>query len=257
MLCGTADRAPHVETRALSWPTRSGEEFNDGSYTAAGTDVTRRDSLQRGGRRLRQRREDARGGALGVVFVLLEEDQVTDAGARAGYAALVDYLRKQINDIIPTLYLGKQDITDEEIDALIDKAFDTIEDAIRSVQSAGENFWSWVDADDTIGYKLLRFSHDDLADNYWDINERFQKVAQNGVVVEDWRVTARFKVPGRTRTTTPTRAAPRTSGARPRRVPPPPACTRRAGCRPSSTATPGGICTSCGATPSGRSARPT
>jgi hypothetical protein len=124
-----------------------------------------------------------------VVFVLLEEDQVTDAGARAGYAALVDYLRKQINDIIPTLYLGKQDITDEEIDALIDKAFDTIEDAIRSVQSAGENFWSWVDADDTIGYKLLRFSHDDLADNYWDINERFQKVAQNGVVVEDWRVT--------------------------------------------------------------------
>ncbi|MET0479541.1 MAG: hypothetical protein ABW222_16490, partial [Actinomycetota bacterium] len=60
--------------------------------------------------------EDARGGALGVVFVLLEEDQVTDAGARAGYAALVDYLRKQINDIIPTLYLGKQDITDEEID---------------------------------------------------------------------------------------------------------------------------------------------
>ena len=133
--------------------------------------------------------EDARCGALGVVFVLLEEDQVTDAGARAGYAALVDYLRKQINDIIPTLYLGKQDITDEEIDALIDKAFDTIEDAIRSVQSAGENFWSWVDADDTIGYKLLRFSHDDLADNYWDINERFQKVAQNGVVVEDWRVT--------------------------------------------------------------------
>jgi len=28
--------------------------------------------------------EDASGGALGVVFVLLEEDQVTDAGARAG-----------------------------------------------------------------------------------------------------------------------------------------------------------------------------
>jgi hypothetical protein len=28
--------------------------------------------------------EDARGGALGVVFVPLEEDQVTDAGARAG-----------------------------------------------------------------------------------------------------------------------------------------------------------------------------
>jgi hypothetical protein len=36
-----------------------------------------------------------------VVFVLLEEDQVTDAGARAGYAALVDYLRKQINGYIP------------------------------------------------------------------------------------------------------------------------------------------------------------
>jgi hypothetical protein len=65
-----------------------------------------------------------------VVLVLLEEDQVTDAGARAGDAALVDYLRKQINGIIPTLYLGKQ-----------------------------------------------------------DINERFQKVAQNGVVLEDWRVT--------------------------------------------------------------------
>ena len=126
-------------------------------------------------------------GVIGVVLALLEEDQVTDAGARAGYAALVDFVRKEINRIIPTLNINKQEVSDDEIAALIDKAFDTVEDAIINVQSAGDNFWSWVDGDDTIGVKVLRWSHDALVDNYWDINERFQKVV-NGAVSEDWQV---------------------------------------------------------------------
>jgi hypothetical protein len=129
-------------------------------------------------------------GAVGVVLVLLEEDQVTDHGAQAGYAALVDFVRKAINnDIIPKLNLGKQEVSDEEIADLIDGAFAAVEGAIRGVQSTGENFWSWVDGDDTIGFRVLRVSHDKLVDTYSDINERFRWIRQDThTVVEDWQV---------------------------------------------------------------------
>ncbi len=132
--------------------------------------------------------EGPRSGQIGVVMVLLEEDQVTDAGARAGYAVLVDFIRTEINRLISTLNIGNQDVSDDQINELIDKAFVTVEDAIRNVQDGSENFWSWVDADDTIGFKVLRFKHEDLIHNYWDISERFQHVASNGVITDDWLV---------------------------------------------------------------------
>ena len=82
----TADRAPHVETRALSWPTRSGEELNDGHGNLGDRDVDAGDTLvvprSIGEFRTTLRPiplseklqedhpdEDARGGALGVVFL--------------------------------------------------------------------------------------------------------------------------------------------------------------------------------------------
>ena len=201
--------------------------------------------------------KDAPGG-LGVVLVLMEENLVSDAGARAGYAALVEFVRNVINnDIIPKLYLGDQEVEDKEINDRVDEAIGTIEDAIKHVQGAGENFWSWVDKDRTIGFRVLRVTQDALADNYWDINECLLRVRQdNGAVVDNWQVTGSRKVPGRAPTTTPTRVAPRISAPCPRPPPRQPACIPQLGCRTSSTATPTGTCTSCGATPSARSARP-
>jgi hypothetical protein len=69
------------------------------------------------------------GGALGVVLVLMEENEVSDAGARIGYAALVDYVRKAINnDIIPKLNINKKRIEDDDIKPLIDPAIDAVKE---------------------------------------------------------------------------------------------------------------------------------
>ena len=61
------------------------------------------------------------GGALGVVFVLMEENLVSDHGARAGYAALCDFVKRKIDEIIPTLRIGNEDVDDANLAALIDE----------------------------------------------------------------------------------------------------------------------------------------
>ena len=133
--------------------------------------------------------EDAQSGIFGLVLVLMEEDQVTDAGANAGYATLADFLQRELDRIIPTLSIFKQDVSDDEIDDLTDKAFGAVEAAIRHVQDRWENVWSFLDADDTIGFKLLRWRHDKIveAGGHIDISERFQTIA-NQVVTQDWLV---------------------------------------------------------------------
>jgi hypothetical protein len=54
--------------------------------------------------------------------------------ASAGYAALADYVRQAINnDIIPSLYLYKQDVSDDEISKLVDEAFDAVNTSCPTV----------------------------------------------------------------------------------------------------------------------------
>ena len=127
------------------------------------------------------------GGQIGAVLVLLEEDQVSDNGAKAGYAALTDFAKKAIDAKVNELHLGKQEVNEDEINALIDAAIEAVEAEIRSVQDGSQNFWSWVDGDDRIGVKVLRFNHKDLTNNYWDISERFRFLNNTGVE-EEWLV---------------------------------------------------------------------
>jgi hypothetical protein len=127
------------------------------------------------------------GGQIGAVMVLLEEDQVSDNGAKAGYAALTDFAKKAIDAKVNELHLGKQEVNEDEINALIDAAIEAVEAEIRSVQDGSQNFWSWVDGDDRIGVKVLRFNHKDLTNNYWDISERFRFLTNTGVE-EEWLV---------------------------------------------------------------------
>jgi hypothetical protein len=108
---------------------------------------------------------DDLGGVAGVVAVLMEEDNVTDAGAEAGHDALNGATRDAINQIVATRTLTNQEVTDEEIAAFEESISEIVADAVSSQQNVFENIWSWLNEDDTIGFKAFIFSHDELVPN--------------------------------------------------------------------------------------------
>jgi len=104
------------------------------------------------------------GGVIGAVTVLMEEDNVSHAGAEAGHAALDAFVRQALDGLIPTLGVAHPNVSQEDMDALTEGAEEAIADAIESAQSGWENFVSWLNADDQIGHSVFTFSHDRLAE---------------------------------------------------------------------------------------------
>lgn len=102
------------------------------------------------------------GGVVGVVVILMEEDNVSDAGAEAGHQALNAAVRSALQQIINTRSLSNQDVSDSDIDGFTSAIESKVKDAIESQQSFFENLWSWLNPDDTIGVKVFVFKHDDL-----------------------------------------------------------------------------------------------
>jgi hypothetical protein len=103
------------------------------------------------------------GGVIGVVCVLMEEDNVSDAGAEAGHQALNDGVRAAVNQIVATRTVTNQDVTDAELAGFESQITDAVSSAIQDQQSFFENLWSWFNADDSIGFTVFLFAHDDLA----------------------------------------------------------------------------------------------
>ena len=102
-------------------------------------------------------------GLVGVVCVLMEEDNVTDDGAEAGHAALNTAVASALADIIATRGFSNPDITEEEIDQYMEPVRDTVTEAVKNQQSFFENLWSWLNEDDTIGTRVFFWKQDDLA----------------------------------------------------------------------------------------------
>lgn len=102
-------------------------------------------------------------GVAGVVVVLMEEDNVSDEGAVAGYNALVNEIQQRLNMLIPKLGINHQDVTETDIEGLQNGISDAISNAVQEAQSGWQNFWSWLNADDQIGSKFFSFKHDSLA----------------------------------------------------------------------------------------------
>jgi hypothetical protein len=92
----------------------------------------------------------------------MEEDNVSDDGAEAGHRALNDAVGAALQEIIDTRSLTNQEVSEAEIQGLTGAIETKIRNAIVDQQNAFENFWSWINADDTIGVKVFIFKHDDL-----------------------------------------------------------------------------------------------
>lgn len=122
------------------------------------------------------------GGVVGVAVVLMEEDWVTDAGAEAGHVALNQFIEQAINDLIPTLGVTHQDVTEDDINALTGKASDAVSDAVANAQSTWHNVTSWLNSDDQIGSKVFTFSHDAF------VADAFQSFSQRWKNEGDWEL---------------------------------------------------------------------
>lgn len=102
------------------------------------------------------------GGVIGVIAVLMEEDNVSNSGAEAGHQALNNAVRSAIQQIINTRSLSNQDVSEDELKGFTDAIQNKVKDAIIDQQNFFENLWSAINPDDTIGVKVFIFKHDDL-----------------------------------------------------------------------------------------------
>jgi hypothetical protein len=102
------------------------------------------------------------GGVVGVVLVMMEEDNVSDDGAAAGHTALNNAVRTALQKIVDTRSISNQDVSEEELDQFTGSIGAAVEAAIVNQQNAFENLWSWINPDDTIGTKVFMFNHDEL-----------------------------------------------------------------------------------------------
>ena len=121
-------------------------------------------------------------GFFGVVVVLMEEDNVTDAGAEAGHHALNTAVQSAIDKVLRLLGAGHTSITPEDIESVTAGIDDAVKDAIREQQNLFENIWSWLNADDQIGNKTFIFNQDQF------VTEEFpdQRIGSLGFS-ERWR----------------------------------------------------------------------
>jgi hypothetical protein len=134
-------------------------------------------------------------GMVGVVTVLMEEENVSAQGAEAGHDALNRYVRQAVNQSIKDFDV--RDIDVENIQASIKAYFagkvssfvDGIEvavsGAVRSAQNLIQNLWSLLDRDELIGYEIWDYNSVELGKAPGPIKfSRRWEVGANG----DWEL---------------------------------------------------------------------
>ncbi len=103
-------------------------------------------------------------GVIGVVAVLMEEDNVSDAGAEAGHHALNNAVEQALQELVASLGAANQEVTKEQVDALKSGIEDKVRKAIIDHQNAFQNLWAWFNPDDSIGTQIWYWDHDELAE---------------------------------------------------------------------------------------------
>jgi hypothetical protein len=126
-------------------------------------------------------------GIVGVIAVLMEEDNVSDSGAEAGHQGLNNHVKNSINNFISSISLldflnstdpqaDLQQMIADLIKSIEDGIEDVVKDAITSNQNWLEDIWAWVNKDDKIGDKVWTFNAQEIIDAGYHIplNERWK-----------------------------------------------------------------------------------
>lgn len=105
------------------------------------------------------------GGVVGIVAVLMEQDNTSTTAIAAGYSALLNAVRDGLNAIVPTL----QSIPNEEsLKALAAQLSGSASDAVVNAIKEEVSWWDFLtglgDMDDKIGSHVFSFTQGKLAE---------------------------------------------------------------------------------------------
>lgn len=106
------------------------------------------------------------GGALGVVVVVLEEDETPHAAAAAGHKAFNEAMQRELDALFPTFTIMDPTPTPDQLHELEDKISTAIHDAIEKKVNIGQWIAGWFGGgqDDKIGTFTRIWTHGDLED---------------------------------------------------------------------------------------------
>ncbi|MGW4946235.1 hypothetical protein ACWEOZ_32155 [Actinoplanes sp. NPDC004185] len=103
-------------------------------------------------------------GVIGMIAVLMEQDNTPAAAIRDGHRALNRAVQRELDALIPTLGFLHQEPTTEEIQEMTRRIGGTVEKAIRNDVSS----WEWLSGlgnmDDKIGSMVVQYSQQELLD---------------------------------------------------------------------------------------------
>jgi hypothetical protein len=103
-------------------------------------------------------------GAVGCVALLIEEGDIPADAVAKGHDALNSTLQIQLNQIITTLGITKQQPTPDDISAMTQAVSDAVESAIKNSLSSWQKIVAVVlGADEMLGHSLFEFMGDKLA----------------------------------------------------------------------------------------------
>ena len=103
-------------------------------------------------------------GVIGMVVVLMEQDNTPASAIAAGHRALNRAVQRALDAMIPTLGFLHQAPTEEEMEKMTRAIGGAVESAVRNDVSV----WDWVTAlgnmDDKIGSMVVQYSQQELLD---------------------------------------------------------------------------------------------
>jgi hypothetical protein len=116
-------------------------------------------------------------GTVGVVCILMEEDSLPDSSALAGYNAFCSTFETKMNEVVNTLGLSKQELSDDDNSAVSDAISAAVESAIGDNLNFLEAIWNWATGpDQSLGNATFKFTHDELASlGQISFNERWKE----------------------------------------------------------------------------------
>lgn len=101
----------------------------------------------------------------GCVYVLLEEDWLTNASAEAGHRKVNEIFQQEVNNLIATLGIINQTVPPDFMNNVKQKMATAVRNAIKKSELTLKNFWRLANPDDMVGTGTQQFNQDELGHN--------------------------------------------------------------------------------------------
>jgi hypothetical protein len=126
---------------------------------------------------------------LGVITVLMEQENVSAKGAEAGHQALNRYVQAAVNEAIRDFHVREIDVENihdsikayfaRRVEAFVHGIEDAVALAVRQAQTVWQNLWALIDQDDLVGFEVRDLSLVELeaAGGQIDLDLRWDTIA--------------------------------------------------------------------------------